>query len=359
MNPVTLTPLARERLEKYFAALGDTFEVPNLKSGDLFSITDPVETQFKDALLEADAFLKLIGIQTVEQAQGQVIQVGIGGLYTGRVQKGRFEKDLGVDGNTYQLVSTDSSASLPWATLVTWANAGSEGEFVRRMNAFIAKVFALDILRTGWNGVTVSPTTDPEANPNGEDINKGWIQLAREWDGGRQVVAAPAGEKIIFDPSGAGDFTTLDAMASGLINSTINSAYRTDPRLVVLVGADLLAAAQHRLFSEATTPTEQRAAQDLSNLIAGRRAYSPPFFPATGMVVTMIENLHIYNQRGTGQRCAENNQKTLRFDNRFWRMEGYAIPEYEAFAAYEPDDIQIGIPAPAKNDADAAAQGEA
>ncbi|OFC51445.1 phage major capsid protein, P2 family [Aeromonas hydrophila] len=342
MTPVALTPRARERITKYFATLGATFKVPDFAPGELFSITDPVETLFRDALLESDAFLKLIGVHDVEQVKGQTVQTGIGGIYTGRTKGGRFKKSLGVDGNTYELVSTDSCASLDWATLCTWANAGSEGEFVRRMNEFVTKAFGLDMLRTGWNGIEAADTTDPVANPLGEDINKGWIQLAREWNGGSQIVTADAGDKLYFDPDGAGDFATLDAMASDLINSTIHPAFRTDKRLVVLCGAELMAAAQHRLYSEATKPSEQRAAQELANSIAGRTAYVPPFFPATGMVVTLLENLHIYTQRGTRQRSAKNNQDTLSFDNQYWRMEGYAIPEYEAFAGYEPADIEIG-----------------
>ena len=131
-------------------------------------------------------------------------------------------------------------------------------------------------------------------------------------------------------------------MASDLINTTIDPLFRQDPRLVVLVGTDLIAAAQAKLYSEATKPSEQIAAQKLAESIAGRKAYIPPFFPGKRMVVTTLDNLHLYTQRGTRNRKAEDNQDRKCFDNQYWRMEGYALGEHLAYGGFEEDDIVIG-----------------
>ncbi|WP_242526976.1 phage major capsid protein, P2 family [Aeromonas dhakensis] len=234
----------------------------------------------------------------MDQIKGQVVQVGIGKLFTGRKKDGRFNGKIGVAGNTYELTETDSCASLDWATLCVWANAGSEGEFIRLVGEFINRVFALDMLRVGWNGVKAADTTDPEKNPLGEDVNKGWHQLAREWNEGSQIIKAEAGKKIHFDPDGKGDYKTWTRWLRPHQHHH-RSLFRQDPRLVVLVGTDLVAAAQAKLYSEATKPSEQIAAQKLAESIAGRRAYIPPFFPGKRMVVTTLDNLHIYTQRGT------------------------------------------------------------
>ncbi len=109
------------------------------------------------------------------------------------------------------------------------------------------------MLRVGWNGVKAADTTDPEKNPLGEDVNKGWHQLAREWNEGSQIIKAEAGKKIHFDPDGKGDYRTLDEMASDLINTTIDPLFRQDPRLVVLVGTDLVA--RRRPSSTAKPPS--------------------------------------------------------------------------------------------------------
>jgi P2 family phage major capsid protein len=334
---MNLSATASSMLNHYRAELAKQYGLAPEQIKEQFNVSPPMETRLRDALLASADFLNRITMADVDQLTGQVVEVGIGGLYTGRKENGRFTKNVGVAGNSYTLVETDSCAALPWATLSSWANSGGEGEFFARVNSFANRCFALDMIRIGWHGVAkTAATTDPTANPNGEDVNKGWIQLAKEFNNGSQVVTT----KVYFDADGAGDYKTLDAIASDIINNQIDPVYRTDPRLVVLVGADLLSAAQARLFDEANKPTEQQAAQSLANTIAGRPAMSPPFFPANAIVVTMLENLHLYTQRGTRQRQADNNQDRKAWENKYWRNEGYAIGDYMAFGA--ATDVVIG-----------------
>ena len=84
------------------------------------------------------------------------------------------------------------------------------------------------------------------------------------------------------------------------------------------------------------------AAQKLAESIAGRKAYIPPFFPGKRMVVTTLDNLHCYTQRGTRKRKADDNQDSKSFDNQYWRMEGYALGEHKAYGGFEEADIEIG-----------------
>ena len=114
--------------------------------------------------------------------------------------------------------------------------------------------------------------------------------------------------------------------------------------------AQVVAAAQAKLYSEATKPSEQIAAQQLAKSIAGRKAYIPPFFPGKRMVVTTLDNLHCYTQRGTRKRKADDNQDRKCFDNQYWRMEGYALGEHLAYGGFEEADIEIGA-APAAPEA--------
>lgn len=270
-----LTPQAAALLDKYSARLAQAYGIDTSKLEQQFSVTGPQETRLRAALLESADFLRMITLADVDQIKGQVVDVGIGSIHSGRKASGRFIKAVGVGGHNYELTETDSGAMLSWATLAVWANAGNEGEFLRLVNEFINRSFALDMIRVGFNGTSIAANTDPEANPLGQDVNKGWQQLVREWNGGSQIIGS-AQSKVYFDPDGNGDYNTLDAMASDLINSTIDPAFRNDPRLTVLVGADLVAAAQARLYSEANKPTEQIAAQQLATSIAGRRATTRP-----------------------------------------------------------------------------------
>ncbi len=85
------------------------------------------------------------------------------------------------------------------------------------------------MLRIGFNGKSVAETTDADKNPNGEDVNKGWHQIVKEWKDGQQIIT----DAVVLDGDGKGDYVSLDAMASDLINAKIPAQYRNDPRLVV------------------------------------------------------------------------------------------------------------------------------
>lgn len=143
-------------IDAFSAGLAEHYGVTN--PARAFSLTDPQETSLRAALLESVEFLDLITIADVDQLSGQVVQVGKSGLHTGRVAGGRFRRKVGVDGNDYKLVETDSCAELQWDLLSLWANAGDEGEFFQMVQTFSNQAFALDMLRIGFNGKEVATT---------------------------------------------------------------------------------------------------------------------------------------------------------------------------------------------------------
>lgn len=323
---------AEKLIQRYCAALARQAGVGVVSKQ--FSLTAPMETRLREAILHSTEFLQMITCFDVDQLAGQVVVTGTSQLLTGRVANGRFIKKLGVDGNKFNLVETDSCAAIDWNTLSVWANSGGEGEFFNMMQAFIDKQFALDMLRIGFNGTSVATTTDPEANPNGEDVNKGWHQIAKEWNGGTQVVTSPV--KL----GKGGDYETLDAMASDLVNH-LPVECRNDPNIVILVGSDLLAREQFRLYSKADTPTENLAAGQLDTIIAGKKSFVPPFMPGKRMVATTLNNLHIYTQRGSRRRAAEDVQDRKQFENKYWRNEGYALEVPELYVSIDESAVSF------------------
>ncbi len=301
-----------------------------------FAVTAPREIALRAALLESIDFLNMISVYDVDQLQGQVVDIGASEIYTGRVANGRFIKVLGVDGNEYALVKTDSCVAIPWDLMSIWANSGSTPEeFMNLVNAFTTQAWALDMLRIGFNGTSKAATTNPIANPNGEDVNIGWHKLALNFDAGKQVIT----DAVTL--GAGGDYASLDAMAADLINSKIPAEYRTDPRLRVLVGADLVAAEQFRLYGAADKPTEKIAAQLLANSIAGRPAIIPPFMPGKRMVVTIPTNLQILTQRNTRRRKAEFVEDRAQFENKYLRNEGYALGQPRLYAAIDENAVTI------------------
>jgi len=324
-----LNATAQKYLNEYCVAIAKAAGVTDPEKQ--FSISPVIETKLRQAILQSDSFLKMISVQSVDQIKGQVVDVGTGGLLTGRVKDGRFTKKLGIDGNIYELVETDSGAAIAWATLTQWANSGNAGEFIKLMNSAITRNFALDILRVGFHGKSIALTTDPDANPNGEDVNKGWLILVKE-KAAAQVLASAT-----LDPTGtvAGSYKNLDSLAQDLINTTIHEVHRSSPDLVVLVGSELVAAEQHRLLEAADTPTEHKAAQSLAKTIAGKKAVTPPFFPTNQLWITSLKNLQVLTQKGTQWRKARNEEDRKQFENSYLRMEGYAVGDFEKFAAIE------------------------
>ncbi|MCK8127249.1 phage major capsid protein, P2 family [Pseudoalteromonas sp. 2CM39R] len=331
-------------LQKYSVNLAKSFGVED--ASHKFAISDPMETKLRAALLESVEFLRMITTMQVDQIKGQVVKVGNYGIATGRKAGGRFTSEQGVDGHTYELVETDSCSATTWALLSTWANAGNLNEFMKLINQNATLRFALDMLRVGFNGVSAEATTDPVANPNGEDVNKGWHQIVKE-KAPDQIMTDP----IYFNPDASaelkdGEYKTLDAIVTELKNTFIHPSLRNDPRLVVLVGADLTATAQTKLMNQADKPSEKVAAQQMDKNIGGMRAYTPPFFPGKRIAVTILSNLHIYTQKGTAHRKAKDEEDRKQFENSYWRNEGYAIEEFEVYAAVDEAAMNIG-PAPA------------
>jgi len=319
-----------------------TLSAANAPQGtQTFNLTPPMEIKLRQAIMQSDAFLGMVSLLPVQQIKGQVVDVGDDGLSTGRSDTGRFSVEVGQSGNTYELTKTDSGAHIMWETMTQWANSGSKNEWLTMMKNAISRRFALDMLRIGFNGTSIAAKTDPVANPLGQDVNKGWLKIVKE-KAAAQVLASAD-----LDPTGAtqGSYKNLDSLVQDLINTTIAPEHRQDPDLVVLVGSDLVAAEQHRLLEAADSPTEHKAAQSLAKTIAGKKAYTPPFFPANQIWVTNTKNLQILTQEGTQWRKQKNDEDELRFKQNHIRMEGYAVGNLKKFAAIEA--VTVVDPAPA------------
>ncbi|WP_417762187.1 phage major capsid protein, P2 family [Shewanella sp.] len=338
---MNMTAIARQCMNHYHKSIAHYYQVDNVS--EQFAVTQVMDTKLRAAMLESVEFLGMITMLDVDQMKGQVVSVGSYNIATGRNASGRFTSGQSVDGNQYELVETDSCAYVTWAQMAAWANSGTQNQFASLMSANATNRFALDILRIGFNGTSVAATTDPVANPLGEDVNIGWHAHVKA-DAPEQVVT----DDIYFNfelPVGtepkAGEYRTIDAAVTEL-KALLHPSIRNDPRLRVLIGSDLVSASQSRLMNQANTPTEKVAAQQLDKNIGGLIALQPPFFPGKRLVVTIPTNLHYYKQKGTSSRMAENVQDRKRHEDKYWRMDGYVVEEYEAYAAIDEANVTIG-----------------
>ncbi|RJL53697.1 P2 family phage major capsid protein [Pectobacterium carotovorum] len=300
-----------------------------------FSVSDEAENKLRIALLESGWMMQGITMMDMVEETGQAITIGDSSLHTGRALEGRFNKPLAVNGTPYVLVETDSCASLSYAQMSLIANVGGIDHFTRTVAAFFERAMALDILRIGLNGAFLSPETNPTKYPKGEDINLGWHAVAKQFNGGSQVLA----DAITL--GNGGDFPHLDALANHLITQKIPEGLREDPRLVVLVGAELAAAERLRLFNMADRPADLAAAQMVTSSIAGRFAFVPPFMPGKRLAITTLENLHVYTQKHSRYFRAEFVDDRSVYEHSYWRNEGYALGDGYLYAAADEQAITL------------------
>lgn len=307
----------------------------NNKEGE-FTISTPSENSLHIAMLESGWMMGSITLRDIDSSTGQAIEIGDNSLHSGRGLSGRFKKKLTLNGTPFELVETDSCVSLSYEQLGQLANINGFDKFVSLLSDFFGRAVSLDMLRVGFNGEYAGLPTNPIENPKGEDINTGWHAIAREFNNGSQVIT----EK--FSLGEGGDYPHLDALANQLIKDKIPEAFREDPRLVVLVGAELAAKERLRLFNAADRSlSDTAAAQLLSSSIAGRFAFVPPFMPGKRLAVTTLENFHIYTQKGSRRFRAEFVDDSAEYQHAYLRNEGYALGNGFLYAAADENAITL------------------
>lgn len=307
----------------------------NNKEGE-FTISTPSENSLHIAMLESGWMMGSITLRDIDSSTGQAIEIGDNSLHSGRALSGRFKKKLTVNGTPFELVETDSCVSLSYEQLGQLANINSFDKFVSLLSDFFGRAVSLDMLRIGFNGEYAGLPTNPIENPKGEDINTGWHAIAREFNNGSQVIT----EK--FSLGEGGDYPHLDALANQLIKDKIPEAFREDPRLVVLVGAELAAKERLRLFNAADRSlSDTAAAQLLTSSVAGRFAFVPPFMPGKRLAITTLENLHVYTQKGSRRFRAEFVDDSAEYQHAYLRNEGYALGNGFLYAAADENAITL------------------
>ena len=301
-----------------------------------FNMSTDDEQLLHIALLASDWMLSRLTLKYTPETQGYAYQLGDNTIHTGRTREGRYQKTVKTRGSKFQLIDTDTYFTLPYEEMAMLANVNGMG---KQLSVIIAQLLhrlvALDMLRVGLNGRMIAIDTDRETYPNGEDVNIGWHQIAKNESDGEQVLT----DAITLGQGG--DFAHIDALANHLIETKIPKYLRDDPSLVVMVGADL--AAQHRLnlFNPYYTPAELAGAQMLTDRVAGRFAFTPAFMPSKRLVVTTLPNLHIYTQKNTPVITGGFSDENSRYQAGYLRAEGYALGDVAMYAAADEDAITL------------------
>ncbi|WP_199103173.1 phage major capsid protein, P2 family [Aquitalea sp. ASV11] len=298
-----------------------------------FNVSPSIQQTLENRIQLSSEFLTKINMVPVQDQEGEKLGLGIIGTVAGRSAGQRQPRSMAdFTSGKYRCVQTNFDTGIPYAQLDAWAKFK---DFQTRLRDIIIKQQALDRMMIGFNGTSVADTTDRNAYPLLQDVNKGWLQLYRDNAPERVLKETKAGSgKIKVGPNvlAADGYKTLDALVYEAINGMVHEALAESPDLVVIVGRDLLADKYFPLLNKDQAPSEQTAADMVisQKRIGGRPAVSAPFFPAGKMLITPLSNLSIYYQEGARRRYLREEPDWNRVANYESSNDAYVVEAYEA-----------------------------
>ncbi len=338
---MSLSQAARLKFSALAVAIATTYGVETVR--EEFNVTPTHAQTLNDKITHSSAFLSRINVIPVSEIKGEKVMLGTSGTVTGRTDTSNADRVarnvLGLDGQGYELFETHSDVALKYASIDAWAKFPN---FPQRYSAAVQKQIALDRIMIGWNGTSAAATTDRVANPLLQDVNKGWLQIARE-QAPEQVLAQGAKVAGKIQIGATGDYANLDALVHD-VSLMIDEEFRDGGDLIAIVGRELLAHDKAKLYTaQGDTPTEKERIE-MAQVIAtygGLPTFTCPHFPSRGVVVTSWDNLSIYFQDTSWRRHIQENPKRSQVEDYNSRNEGYVIEQLGKFAAIESANVEF------------------
>lgn len=305
-------------------------------SRKMFSVEPTIAQELNDAITAKSDFLQRINVIGVSEIKGQKVFLGVSGPVTGRTNtttKDREARDVSaLNDSTYELSSTESDVCLSYAKIDAWAKFP---EFHQKYSAAVQKQIALDRIMVGFHGTHAAPQTDIVAFPMLQDVNKGWLQIARDKIPEQVLTQGLEAGKVTLGEGG--DYANLDALVHDT-KQMVDERLRDGGDLVAIIGSDLLAADKAKLYAkQGNVPTEKERIEEAQVIATygGLPSFSFPFFPVDTVVVTSFDNLSIYFQDTSWRKQTIDNPKRSRVEDYNSRNEGYVIEQLEKFAMTE------------------------
>lgn len=336
-----MRPETRKKFEGFSAKVASLNGVSS--TAVQFAIAPTIQQNVIVKLREQSDFLSRISIQTPANQEGEKLGISATRPIASRTKTGNGVKRVATDPtglsrlNRYRCEKQNSDYAFPYDKLDAWAHMPN---FQQMLRDAIIQQQALDKIMCGWHGTHAADTTDPEANPLLQDLNKGWIQHLRE-DAPERVISAglknPAVKDaqgnvttagtIIVKADGTGDYVNMDALVIDM-KSALDERVRTSTDLVVILGADLAGKRSFSIYTGAGDDPRKKLAADImvgADTIGGLPVYQVPHFPANAILITSFKNLAIYIQ--------------LEATRRMLRDE----PDYDQVANYESENVDYVV----------------
>ncbi len=327
-----LSDRGRRALDGLFSAISQANGARDISRQ--FALAPTSEQRLEDLQREQVGFLQRINVIGVRDLVGQVIGIGTEDMIASRTAEAdlpRKPKYVGkLQAREYRLYDTEFDTKLPWQIIDNWSKFP---DFAQRYSRHVAISVALSRIAVGWHGLIAAASTNPVTNPNGEDVNIGWLQklrlekpdhvMGRAMVTANGVTTATGAARPVYIGADAdkadGDYKNIDALAYDLI-SGMPSWARSSTDHVVLVSQDLIDEKYFPMINRPLSDTVDggRAVSDVvtrdiimsTKQIGGRPAAVVPKFPEGTMLITPIgqaggtdsSNLSIYYQEESRRR---------------------------------------------------------
>ncbi len=334
--------LSQRAAAEYLQLQDDLAEAYSVDDATRTFAVEPTHAQeLNDQITERVDFLGRINVIGVTEIKGEKVLLGLSGPATSRTDTDLNDREprhlLDLQNNVYELFHTETDVALKFATIDAWAKFP---EFARKYLEAVQKRIALDRILIGWSGTHVAKQTNITNYPQLQDVNKGWLQIAREQI--PEQVLKPTDPAVKIKIGKGGDYENLDAAVHD-VKQMIDPVFRDEGDLIAIIGSDLLAHDKGKLYAaQGQTPTEKERIEDAQVIATygGLPAFLIPFFPAKGILVTSWANLSIYFQDTSWRRHLLENPKRSRVEDYNGRNEGYVIEQLGKFAYLESEGVE-------------------
>ena len=305
-----------------------------------FAVAPSVQQKLETRIQESSDFLKRVNVIGVTEQSGAKLGLGVGSPIASTTDtsvKDRETADVtDLDENGYNATQTNFDSHITYALLDAWAKFP---DFQTRIRDVIVRRQALDRIAIGFNGKTRAKTSDRNANPLLQDVNKGWLQRMRDQAPQRVMTDGATAGKVKV--GAAGDYANLDALVVDLVASMIEPWHQDDTALVVMCGRGLLHDKYFPLINKSQAPSEMLAADVITSQkrIGNLPAVTVPFFPANAVLVTSFDNLSLYYQDSARRRTIVDNAKRDRIENFESSNDAYVVEDLGRAAMAENIEI--------------------
>ncbi|WP_443091378.1 phage major capsid protein, P2 family [Basfia succiniciproducens] len=314
-------------------AKDNNVELNTVLGGHKFAVEPSVQQRLEKKVQESSAFLGMINIVPVTEAQGEVLGLGVAGTIastTDTTTTARETQDLhSLTAIPYHCQQINYDTHLRYGTLDMWAKFP---DFARKVGEVKAERMALDRIMIGFNGTKRAKTSNRASNPLLQDVAKGWLSKIEE-NAPQRVMKeeTPSSGKIEVGKDKT--YKTLDALVFSAVTDLIAPQYQDDTQLVAIMSRDLLADKYFPLVNDPKA-TEQLAGDTIisQKRVGGLRAIQVPSVPKGTILITRLDNLSIYYQEQGMRRTLKDNPERDRYEDFTSSNDDFVVENYEQVA---------------------------